>query len=60
MPDEMKCKFCFGTGQKVEMMPAKFGQKLPPYQPCPSCGGTGVPPKPVNVHPPRKSMRQVT
>jgi DnaJ-class molecular chaperone len=59
MSDEMKCKFCFGTGQKVEMMPVRLGEKLPPYQSCPSCGGTGVPPKPVNVRLPRKSMRQV-
>jgi DnaJ-class molecular chaperone len=57
MTDEMKCKFCFGTGQKVEMTPVRLGEKLSPYQPCPSCGGTGVPP---NVRPPRKSMRRVS
>jgi hypothetical protein len=43
--DEMKCRFCFGTGQKVEMTPVKLGQKLPPYQRCPSCGGTGPYPR---------------
>jgi DnaJ-class molecular chaperone len=59
MTDDLKCKYCFGTGQKVEMKPAKFGEKLPPYEPCPSCGGRGIAPKPVRVwH--RKSMRRVT
>ena len=43
MSDGLKCSYCFGTGQKVEMRPVKFGEKLPPYQPCPSCGGTGFP-----------------
>ncbi len=49
-----------GTGQKVEMRPQKFGQKLPPYQRCPSCGGAGVPPEPVKVWHRRKSMRRIT
>jgi hypothetical protein len=47
MSDDVKCKYCFGTGQKVEMTPAKWGEKLAPYKPCLSCGGTGVPPKPA-------------
>ena len=49
MSNDLKCNYCYGTGQKVEMRPVKFGQKLPPYQLCPSCGGTGLPPKPVKV-----------
>jgi hypothetical protein len=49
MSDDLKCGSCFGTGQKVEMRPVRFSEKLPPYEPCPSCGGTGVPPKPVKV-----------
>jgi hypothetical protein len=49
MSDEPKCKYCLGTGQKVEMTTVKWGEKLPPYQPCPSCGGSGIPPKPVRV-----------
>jgi hypothetical protein len=46
MSDEMKCKFCFGTGQKIEMTPVRLGEKLPPElrrdrcstqtRPCPS------------------------
>jgi hypothetical protein len=32
------------------MTPAKWGEKLPLYQPCPSCDGTGIPPKPVKVY----------
>jgi hypothetical protein len=34
---------------KVEMRPVKFGEKLPPYGPCPSCKGTGLAPKPVKI-----------
>jgi DnaJ-class molecular chaperone len=49
MSDEQKCKDCFGTGQKVEMTAPKWGQKLPPYRPCPSCGGSGIAPKVVEV-----------
>jgi hypothetical protein len=45
-------------GQKIEMTAQKFGQKLPPYQPCPSCGGSGLPPRPVKVYRRRKSMRR--
>jgi len=60
MSDELKCNYCFGTGQKVEMTPRKLGQKIPPYQPCPSCGGSGNAPKPVRVWRRRKSMRRVT
>jgi DnaJ-class molecular chaperone len=59
MSNDLKCRYCYGTGQKVEMTPVKLGEKLPPYQPCPSCGGTGVPPKPVKVYR-RKSMRRRT
>ena len=60
MSDDLKCKYCFGTGQKVEITPARWGEKLPPYQRCPSCGGKGIPPKPVKVYRRRKSMRRVT
>jgi DnaJ-class molecular chaperone len=49
MPDDTKCRYCFGTGQKVEMRPARWGEQLPPYERCPSCGGTGIAPKPVKV-----------
>jgi DnaJ-class molecular chaperone len=59
MSDDLKCSYCFGTGQKVEMRPAKVGEKLPPYQRCPSCGGSGLPAKPVRVWRRRKSMRRV-
>jgi hypothetical protein len=27
MLDEKKCEYCFGTGQKVEVTPAKMGRK---------------------------------
>jgi DnaJ-class molecular chaperone len=60
MPDDTKCKYCFGTGQKVEMKPAKWGEKLPPYERCSSCGGTGIAPKPVRVWRRRKPMRRIT
>jgi hypothetical protein len=33
MSDDLKCKYCFGTGQKIEMTAQKFGQKLPPISP---------------------------
>lgn len=42
MSDAVNCKSCFGTGQKVEVTPAKFGHLLPPYRPCPHCSGTGI------------------
>jgi DnaJ-class molecular chaperone len=58
MSNDLKCSYCFGTGQKVEMMPVKLGEKLPLYQPCPSCGGTGRPPKPTRVWRRRKPMRR--
>jgi DnaJ-class molecular chaperone len=60
MSSEPKCEYCFGTGQKIEMKPAKWGEKLPAFEKCPSCGGSGVPPKPVRVWRRRKSMRRVT
>jgi hypothetical protein len=61
MSNDLKCSYWFGTGQKIEMTPAKFGKKLPPYQPCPSCGGTGIPPKPIRVNAaPRDSKIAVT
>jgi hypothetical protein len=31
------------------MRPVKFGEKLPPDGPCPSCKGTGLAPKPVKI-----------
>jgi hypothetical protein len=31
MSDDLKWECCFGTGQKVEMSPAKWGEKLPVY-----------------------------
>ncbi len=58
MLNDLKCNYCFGTGQKVEMRSVKFGEKLPPYEPCSSCGGTGIAPKPVKVYR-RKSMRRI-
>jgi hypothetical protein len=58
MSDEPKCKYCLRTGQKVEMTAAKWGEKLPSYQACPSCGGSGIPPKPTRVWFGRKSMRR--
>jgi DnaJ-class molecular chaperone len=59
MSDEATCKYCFGTGQKVEMTTAKWGEKLPPYERCSSCGGTGLPAKPARVWLRRKSMRRI-
>jgi hypothetical protein len=44
MSDDLKCRYCFGTGQKVEMTPVKWGKSCRLYQPCPSCGGSGIPP----------------
>jgi hypothetical protein len=40
--------------------PSNLGQKLPPYQSCPSCGGTGLLPKPREGLPPVcAKMREV-
>jgi DnaJ-class molecular chaperone len=41
MTTELHCPGCFGTGQKVEMHRVIVGKKLPPYQVCPRCNGTG-------------------
>jgi len=36
-----RCPECYGTRQKVEMRPVILGKKLPGYQQCPACNGTG-------------------
>ena len=50
-------KFSLASGRTV--VSTAWGEKLPPYQPCPSCRGTGIRPKPVKVWRRRKSMRRV-
>jgi DnaJ-class molecular chaperone len=58
MSDDQTCKYCFGTGQHVEMTPVRPHQPLPPYRRCTSCGGSGIAPKPAKVWR-RKSMRRI-
>jgi hypothetical protein len=48
MTDESTvCEYCFGTGQKVEMTPVRWGANLPPYEPCPYCTEPRPPQKPA-------------
>jgi len=41
------CSTCHGTGQRVVMRTVIPGAKIPPYEPCPDCNGTGQKPSPA-------------